>query len=57
MNVQIPGNERQIWGNWSPERYWAHPTKKLEMNKSKAKMLKKEPKKMRIKNDEKNRDE
>ena len=45
MNVQMPGDERQMWGNWSLKRCWANPIEKVEMSKSKAKMLKKEPKK------------
>ena len=44
MNVQMPDDERQMWENWSPERCWAHPTEKVEMSKSKAKMLEREPK-------------
>ena len=44
MNVQMPGDERQMWGNWSPKRCWAHPTEKVGMSKSKAKMLEREPK-------------
>ena len=31
--------------NWSPKRCQARPTEKVEMSKSKAKMLEKEPKK------------
>ena len=44
MNVQMPGDERKMWENWSPKRCWVHPIEKVEIRKSKVKMLEREPK-------------
>ena len=45
MNVQMPGDERQMWGNWSPERCWAYPAKKIRNEQKQSKNAEKETKK------------